>query len=651
MAQFPPGVLFSTTVPYSPPPNTAASLPAVNAVAVDAAGNTYITGSVSSGGLPGTPGVLQSGFAGGLTAEAFIAKFDTSGTLVFLTYLGGTGTSIAVDASGDIYVGGITSSSHFPLGPQGCQVDQCTFVAKLSGDGKSLIWSTTILGTSGQLALAPDGSVYVLSETVVMEVVAQNYVSPSLTELNGNGQEVDLVVPLQATALAVGTDGSVYTGGPGFVAKMNSSLSGNTWLSDIGGNGTTAVSLIVPAPDGSLWVTGSTSSTNFPVLPGALQSHPSPYGSSGYLVHLSADGSQTLASTYLPSPLRSLALDASGDPVVGAPYQGAFEATVAAQWPCQQPTATGYSGFVGKLDSAVQHVLWGTSTGPSVPIGPATVDNHGNAVVAGTNVQGDLILSALSTSSVSPHLVESCIAPSAYGGPGPLAPGELFSIYGAGFGPPQGAIAQPSGGLIGTSLGGLQVLVENTPVPLLYVSAAQINAVAPFLLQGRTAAHIKIVTSSSTSNEVVLGVRDVVPEIFAVSNRDGAQNSQAHPAHAGDYLSIWASGVGQTNPPGVDGAIPTAAGGTPLLPITLQLATVQSPNPEIPGPTAPPVSAQILYAGNAPGLVSGVTQINFEMPELSSPLYGNPPLMGPPYAAAVTMTVGGVDTSAYVWFE
>lgn len=259
---------------------------------------------------------------------------------------------------------------------------------------------------------------------------------------------------------------------------------------------------------------------------------------------------------------------------------------------------------------------------------------------------------SLDTTSRTPNLNVYCIAASAPT-PGsvlpPLAPGELFSIYGADYGPAQGVVAGLSAGSIGTSLAGIQVTVEDTAVPLLYVSAAQINAVAPFLLNGRTAAHIKIVTASGASNEVVLGVRDVLPEIFAISNQDGAQNNQNHPAHKGDYLSIWASGLGQTNPPGVDGAIPTAAGGTPLPSIALQAATVQDPNFSF-GIAPPPTDVPVLYAGNAPGLVSGVAQINFQLPDLSPP-FPTPPVSGPPYPATLTITVAGAATSAYIWFQ
>ena len=77
---------------------------------------------------------------------------------------------------------------------------------------------------------------------------------------------------------------------------------------------------------------------------------------------------------------------------------------------------------------------------------------------------------------------------------------------------------------------------------------------------------------------------------------------------------------------------------------------MQSPNIAFGVPPGP-VNVAVLYAGNAPPLVSGVTQINFQMPDLAPPLFSNPPVIGPPYAAGVTMTVGRVAMSAYTRFE
>jgi len=658
----PPGIVYSTTVPYSGmTDNDGFSIypnypgPGVSLVVTDASGNSYVAGAIASTGLPTTPGVYQTQYAGGTCGygefsgpcpSVFIAKFNSTGALVFLTYLGGTYSSIpyglAVDESGNIYVGVQAGVA---------------YVAKLSADGTGLGWVTFLSsGILPQLAIAPDGSLYCLTEA-------------ALTKLNQSGQieaslNVSFVPPsfpaIPTQALAVGADGSVYIGGQtalsyGSIAKVNPSLSGFAWSTSVDGS----VGLVEPAPDGTLWISGTTNSSSFPVLPGAFQSELSPGG--GYLVHLSADGSKALASTYLPATLTSLALDGTGNVIFSAVAQRGFQATPGAQWPCPQSVFgdaffTSGLGFFGKIDSAGHHLLWGTWDGPLVPIGPVAVDQNGNAIAAGnlTN-QEDITLTALTTIPGPPRLVETCIAQS--GSPnnyGPLAPGEIFSIYGAGFGPDQGVAAQlleqPTGNSIGTELGGVQVLIEDTPVPLLYVSSAQINLVAPYLLNGRTAAHIKIVTADATSNQVVLGVRPSAPEIFlnpsaagelgaaAILNQDGTVNSSTNPAHIGDTVSMFVSGVGQTTPPGVDGAIPQAAGGTPVLPILVQLNLL--------------TFAEVTYAGNAPGLVSGVTQVNFQLPPLNR---AGP---SPPYQALIVLYAGGANSNpddsradTNIWFE
>jgi uncharacterized protein (TIGR03437 family) len=275
-----------------------------------------------------------------------------------------------------------------------------------------------------------------------------------------------------------------------------------------------------------------------------------------------------------------------------------------------------------------------------------TVDKSGNVAIAGTDSQDDVIVSAINTTALGPvRLLEACIGQAAYPyASGPLAPGEIFSIYNAGAGPAQTIAARPSGNQFPTELGGVQVFIENVAVPLLYVSPAQINLIAPYLLDGRIAAHIKIVTAEGTSNEVVLGVRQALPEIFeifsglppaaAILNPDGTVNSHDHPAHVGDIVAMFVSGVGQTNPAGVDGEIFPSAGGTPVLPIKVQLNSS---------------FAEVTYAGNAPGLVSGVAQVNFQVPSLAKIS-----VAGPPYYASVGLYVGGTfsgDNGPVIWFE
>ena len=135
-----------------------------------------------------------------------------------------------------------------------------------------------------------------------------------------------------------------------------------------------------------------------------------------------------------------------------------------------------------------------------------------------------------------------------------------------------------------------------------------------------------------------------IPEIFesqtgnaAILNQDGTVNGPDHLAHIGDTVAMFVSGVGQTTPPGVDGEIPQTAGGTPVLPIMVQVSTAGI------GPYA-----NVTYAGNAPGLVSGVTQVNFQMPSVN--LVG----AAPPYFAMIVLYAGGANTSMavpFIWFE
>src|SRR5207245_1770584 len=91
-------------------------------IAVDSFGDAYITGSTGSPSFPTTPGALQTAFAGG-SSDAFVSKLNPTGTaLVFSTYLGGSGDDyappygggIGLDASGNVYVTGWTTSTNFP---------------------------------------------------------------------------------------------------------------------------------------------------------------------------------------------------------------------------------------------------------------------------------------------------------------------------------------------------------------------------------------------------------------------------------------------------------------------------------------------------------------------------------------------------------
>jgi len=150
-------------------------------VAVDSAGNAYMTGFTQSTDFP-TAHALQPTNHGG--SDAFVAKINPSGNaLVFSTYLGGgdtdLGTSIAADSSGNAYVGGYTKSKNFPTASAIQPTNHGgfdAFVAKISGDGSALLFSTYLGGTANEsefdagyrdlgIAVDSSGSAYVAGTT------------------------------------------------------------------------------------------------------------------------------------------------------------------------------------------------------------------------------------------------------------------------------------------------------------------------------------------------------------------------------------------------------------------------------------------------------------------------------------------------------
>jgi uncharacterized protein (TIGR03437 family) len=215
--------------------------------------------------------------------------------------------------------------------------------------------------------------------------------------------------------------------------------------------------------------------------------------------------------------------------------------------------------------------------------------------------------------------------------PGAVAPGELITLFGSGIGP---AVAQqPSGSVTSTVLGGTSVLFDGAAAPLLYAGSNQINAIVPYGVSGKTSTQLTITAQGKTIATVAQTVAATAPAIFtlnfsgsgagAILNQDSSVNSPLNPAAKGTVISIFASGAGQTNPPGVDGQVTGTMLPTPLLPVTVQIGGL---------------NAKVSYAGAAPGLVSGVTQVNALIP------LG----VNPGSAIPIVLNVGGVSSQVGV---
>jgi len=196
-----------------------------------------------------------------------------------------------------------------------------------------------------------------------------------------------------------------------------------------------------------------------------------------------------------------------------------------------------------------------------------------------------------------------------------VSPGELVAIFGSNLGPssPAGLTLDPAG-VVSTSLARTRVLFDGVPVPLVYASDTQVNAIVPF---GLTAdlAQVTVEYQGLSSDPFPLAVNAATPGIFSadgsgagagvVVNQDGNVNSMQRPAPPGSVVTLYATGAGLVSPLAPDGSVVTAGG----LPQTSSPITA----------TVGGAAAEVLYAGGSPGLVQGVLQVNLRIPDTTTP--------------------------------
>jgi len=207
-----------------------------------------------------------------------------------------------------------------------------------------------------------------------------------------------------------------------------------------------------------------------------------------------------------------------------------------------------------------------------------------------------------------------CVVDAAsFGNPDTISPGAIVTLFGSRMGPREGIGFLLEDGRVPTSLGGTRVLVNGEPVPILYASYWQLNVILPYSLPVGTRAKIRVESNATPGNEIGnLNVQRAGISLFrlddsparpaAALNEDGTLNSPRNPAKKGSRLMLFGTGGGPTVPPSVAGEV------TPLELRPLEYgALVQVPG----GPMLP-----VEFAGAAPGLVAGVTQINVKLPDV-----------------------------------
>jgi len=326
------------------------------AIAVDDEGSAYVTGFTESVDFPTTPGAYDtvhdgSDCGGFRCPNAFVAKLDPYGsTLVYSTLLGTPtgeeGTAIAVDSAGRAFVVGYTSSLQFPVTPNAFDADYGgygdAFLTVLDVDGSSLVLSTFIGGSSSDHAFdvyadRQDGAIVVgqtgswdFPTTADAWDRSLNAIDGFVTKLDSpggglvystflGGAEGDTVhsVKVDETGQAFvtgttwspdfpvtsGTAGSLFRGGDGdgFVAKLDPAGVALLYATYFGGSGRDDSTAIAIDSEGIAYVTGHTSSLDFPTTASAIQTNYAggDYLGDSFIAAFSTTGRTLLYGSYL----------------------------------------------------------------------------------------------------------------------------------------------------------------------------------------------------------------------------------------------------------------------------------------------------------------------------------------------------------------
>ena len=335
-----------------------------NGIAVDVAGNAYVTGTTFSSDFPVTPGAFQPACSNHCySADAFVAKLNPEGSaLVYSTYLGGSGfdsgSGIAVDSAGNAYVTGGTSSKDFPvINPLqstygGGNWD--AFVAEINSEGSALVYST-FLGGSG------DENLYG-TPAIAVDSMGNTYVT-------GSTDSTDFPVSPNAFQRKCNRGSNCYVYGDAFVAKISPAGSAFVYSTYLGGSREDLTNGIAADSAGNAYVTGTTRSPNFPTTFGAFQTscgdiHPCQNGDA-FVTKLNPSGSALVYSTFMGGSGYDNGHDIAVDSAGSAYVTGWTSSTNFPTRNAMQPTSGGgqYDAFVFKLNPAGSGLVYSTYLG------------------------------------------------------------------------------------------------------------------------------------------------------------------------------------------------------------------------------------------------------------------------------------------------
>jgi hypothetical protein len=362
-----PGLVYSTFLGGTQTDATAG-------IVVDDAENAYVSGYTQSSDFPTTPGAHDTTVS---QTDVFIAKLNPSATgFVYATYLGGSAaespSGIDIDSAGNVYVSGTTDSPDFPTTPGafdgalGTFYDLDGFVTKLNTDGSALGYSTYLGGEeidqARGIAVDNGGNAY---------VTGSSYGDYPLT-------------PGAPDATPAGASGDAV------VTKLNASGTALEYSTFLGGNGEDWTGGIAVDADGSAYVAGETTSSDFPVTLEAFDT-----GLSGvedtFLTKVNPAGTAFTYSTYLGGSGdergASLAVDSDGNAYVSGKTGSSpdFPTTPGAY----DRVVSDRNRFLTKFNSTGSGLIYSTFLKTGAQSWSALeVDSQGNAYLAGTSWGG-----------------------------------------------------------------------------------------------------------------------------------------------------------------------------------------------------------------------------------------------------------------------
>jgi uncharacterized protein (TIGR03437 family) len=545
-----------------------------------------------------------------------VTKLSADGkTILWQNQLGFVASAMAVDPNGGVYV--------IPASQPG---DTSVYVAKLGASGTGLAWRTPagfIPMSAPVLAADSQDRAYVAAQHITNNFITQ---TADVVRLNAAGSGVDYTTRIMGIPTSIAVDQS----GAAFVAGTETDAHGvNTgFLARVAPDGSSGFYSILPL---GLSQTVALDANGNVVVFG-----------SGVVQRMDSTGAVTLSTTVGGSSGVQFALDAAGNAYVTVVTNQLY-AVKNSLATCGFDPSAAPPGYAELLTVAAPNgsILQTTyipggdnlgapliATGPNSTVfvaataGPGFAPTQAGPFPAGTS--GSIFLSSLSPNAGARTYPLACVGNSASLATGAVAPGEIVTLFGNGLGPQQGIQTQATmQTAYPTSAANVEVTFDGTPAPLLWVQDAQINAVAPWSLTPGQTTQVCVSYNSANTNCLTWPIVQTAPAVFTVDgthaaavNQDGSINSAAKPAAVGSIVSVWATGLGPVTPAQADGTLV----GIPLPRNVLAVGLSADYSIGIPYGVPENEPFAVSYAGPAPYLVAGASQINFQIG--SFPSYG-----------------------------